>query len=68
MTRKPDTPCPATALTAEVNLDVLGIERAEAGIGGLTAGEVGAALRVTLALMQLTDRHAREARAGQRPA
>lgn len=62
MARQHDLPCPATAFTAEVNVSLLGIEALDARGADLTREETGAALRMALTLMQLSENHSEERR------
>ncbi len=58
MARTHDTPCPATAFTAEVNVELLGVEAVEARGTDMDRAEVAAALGAALALMEVVQRHA----------
>ncbi len=58
MARTHDMPCPATALTAEVNAHLLGVEAVEARGTDTTRDEAAAALGAALALMELVQRRA----------
>ncbi|WP_207484139.1 hypothetical protein [Arenibaculum pallidiluteum] len=66
MARQNDFPCPATLFTAEVNLDLLGIEFIDTRGVDLTLEESAAALGAAMALGQVVARHCelRRARRG----